>query len=450
MADTLLSGKATANPASGDYLLGVDVSDSDGIRRFPLSSDWQLGRLGIGATPTNRIHIAAGQASEADVYILHNIINGSGISSVYRPFDFFVNHTATDFATDVLFWSGIRSGMTFGVGGVAATGTAHNFTADYVIAGCGNPDSEHCNYMAIMRFDIGTGFTQTAGPTGRGWMTDWKIHGPIAVQPQMNNGLTIFYNNHYNGSPADSPAGAIWLVTKKGSGGGDATHNAANTYAVDVALGIVGDSNAGASAIGWTKAIQIGGIGSGYFESGTSYIGTGIDISQYATYGIHIHDRHSGETGPALAVASTAGPTLIGGITSIDATAIFQVIGPNASTVPLMLIGSVANTQSYQMRLRNAAGIYALGVAGGAGNFLTGTAAGDGVLLSLTSGKALHIGGTTKVVTVTTANTLGFFAVTPAAQQTGAAATAGATYGATEQAMLQTAYNVLRTFGLMA
>ena len=45
---------------------------------------------------------------------------------------------------------------------------------------------------------------------------------------------------------------------------------------------------------------------------------------------------------------------------------------------------------------------------------------------------------------------VGFFGVTPAAQQTGGAATAGGTYTATEQAMLQAAYDALRTFGFLS
>lgn len=45
---------------------------------------------------------------------------------------------------------------------------------------------------------------------------------------------------------------------------------------------------------------------------------------------------------------------------------------------------------------------------------------------------------------------IGFLGVTPAAQQAGGAATAGGTYGATEQSMLQKAYDALRTFGLLS
>jgi hypothetical protein len=59
--------------------------------------------------------------------------------------------------------------------------------------------------------------------------------------------------------------------------------------------------------------------------------------------------------------------------------------------------------------------------------------------------------GTTTGTQFGTASTqrIGFLGVTPAVAQTGAAQTAGATYGATEQDMLQKAYNALRTFGFL-
>lgn len=46
-------------------------------------------------------------------------------------------------------------------------------------------------------------------------------------------------------------------------------------------------------------------------------------------------------------------------------------------------------------------------------------------------------------------NIIGFLGATPAAQQTGGAATAGLLYTATEQGMLQKTYNALRTFGFL-
>lgn len=44
---------------------------------------------------------------------------------------------------------------------------------------------------------------------------------------------------------------------------------------------------------------------------------------------------------------------------------------------------------------------------------------------------------------------IGFFGTTPVVQQAGGAATAGGTYGATEQTMLQAAYDALRAYGLL-
>lgn len=402
------------------------------------------------APPLTQIEIVSQGAAEKDLYIHHTLGDGTGLASTYRPVDVQAAYNATDIATTVLSWSGIRSGVTFGSGGLAATGKAHNFSADLVVAGCGDGNTEYANYYGALRYDMGTGYSQPAAPTGRGWFTDWSVHGPIAARPDMLNGVTLFYNNYYNGSPADSPAAGMWLVTRKGSGGAlDAAHTTANTYPIDVGLGIVGDSNAGASAIGWTKAIQIGGFGSGWKESGSSYIGTGIDLSDFATFGLYIHGRHASGTGPAIAVDSGAGPLVVGAAAAPDATALFHVVGPNSAMSPLVFLGSASFTQSYQIKLRNAAGQHNWAVVGGAGNYLTGSAAGDAVLTTTTSGKALHIGGTSKVVSVTSDNKLGFFATTPAAQQTGGAATAGATYTAAEQTMLQKCYDTLRTFGLL-
>lgn len=418
----------------------------------PLTLDiLRASRIGIGVEPTNRIHMVSSGVSEKDLYIHHTLANDSGVATTYRPVDVQGAYNATDIATTLLAWSGIRSGVTFGAGGVAATGKAHNFSADMVIAGCGNADTEYSNYYGAMRYEIGTSYAQTVVPTGRGWFTDWSVHGPIAARPDLLNGITMFYNNYFNGSPADSPAAAMWIVTRKGSGGAlDAAHTEANTYPIDVGLGIVGDSNAGASAIGWTKAIQIGGFGSGWKESGSSYIGTGIDIRDFSSYGIHIHDRHASGAGPAIAIASGSGQLLVGAVASLDAAAILQVIGPAASTSPLVFFGNTAGSFSYQVKLRNSVGQHNWAVAGGAGNYLTGTAAGDAVLTTTTAGKMLHLGGTTKVVTVTTDNKLGFFAVAPVVQQTGGAATADTTWSANEVTMLQVAYDCLRALGLLS
>jgi hypothetical protein len=45
---------------------------------------------------------------------------------------------------------------------------------------------------------------------------------------------------------------------------------------------------------------------------------------------------------------------------------------------------------------------------------------------------------------------MGFWSATPVVQPTGGAATAGGSYTATEEAMLQTLWNNARTLGLMS
>lgn len=60
------------------------------------------------------------------------------------------------------------------------------------------------------------------------------------------------------------------------------------------------------------------------------------------------------------------------------------------------------------------------------------------------SGLMLHVEGSTQLD-----GNIGFFGTTPASQQTGGSATATGTYGSTEQTMLQTVYDALRTYGLL-
>jgi hypothetical protein len=151
---------------------------------------------------------------------------------------------------------------------------------------------------------LGTGYTQTAGPTGRFWLRDDTLAGPTALQPNALNGNVLLLKNFYNGSPADSPSGGQWLTTLRGP---SATYP--STYVIDVGLGIVGFSNTGAGAgtdaLGFTTALQIGGFGSPWGET-KSLIGTGIDISQYATRGLYFHAA-TGTPTAAIEVAAGAG-----------------------------------------------------------------------------------------------------------------------------------------------
>ncbi len=83
-------------------------------------------------------------------------------------------------------------------------------------------------------------------------------------------------------------------------------------------------------------------------------------------------------------------------------------------------------------------------------NFFAGTVKIGGTD-AIDSGFDLHVNGAAKVEgDAVFEGDFSFGGVAPAAQQTGGAATAGATYTSTEQGMLQKVYDALRTFGFLS
>jgi hypothetical protein len=118
----------------------------------------------------------------------------------------------------------------------------------------------------------------------------------------------------------------------------------------------------------------------------------------------------------ALVVEAGAGPVIVGNTTQANASAIFEV--QNAGTLdPMVAFRGTQAADSIGVRTQNATGGINMFIAGGSGAFIAGAAAGDGGIQPITTGKMLHFGGTTKVVTVTRDNKIGFFAVAPVLQQ---------------------------------
>jgi hypothetical protein len=106
-----------------------------------------------------------------------------------------------------------------------------------------------------------------------------------------------------------------------------------------------------------------------------------------------------------------------------------------------------SNTTDLRMALINL-GLYATG--GASPLNLNGGALTVGSAMIADAGNiAVGTSTGTKIGTATTQK-LGFFNATPVIQQTGGAATASSSYTLTEQTMLQTAYNCLRTMGLLS
>ncbi len=232
-----------------------------------------------------------------------DVINGLALS-VYKPVELYSNYTATDYTAFTNTYQGIASTIYYGGNATpaAAMGTTHTATFQTFITGSGSQSNEHAAVFAVLRYDTST-------TPGRAWLMDLNLHGAIAGQQGLLNGVTIFTNNYYNGSPSAAASGALWIVTKQGSGGArSAAHEAASTYPMDVGIGIVGVSSAGTTR-GFTTALQIGGTGSGWSVA-SSLFRYGVDARDYDTYGLYLHNRSS--TAAAIYVASDGGPVGFG------------------------------------------------------------------------------------------------------------------------------------------
>lgn len=204
----------------------------------------------------------------------------------YMPLAVETNYTATDAATPTdVTYRGNTSILRYGYGGVASLGTVHNWTSWLTVSGSASAGNEFAHSYHAMRFDNGS--------QGRAWVTDWNLHGPINAQPGLLNGITMFSNNHYNGSPSGGPSGN-WIVTKPAQGGGgSAAHTAATTYKLDVGLGIVGYAGTtGSPTRGFEVGLQVGGYGSGWMTSSdSSKVGTGIKLLNIENAAIKIESN---------------------------------------------------------------------------------------------------------------------------------------------------------------
>lgn len=240
------------------------------------------------------LQIDANENKNFGLQVTDTISSFSGLDADYKLAYIQPEITATD-GVDGQQISGLTVRSLVGPAAEAYVGNVNNFNSTVVITGAGDADNEYSNHLTILDARIGTGYTQSAGPVGRLWGSDLNVLGPIGVQPDLLNGITQLMLNPYNGSPADSPSGGVWIITRPGTGGGiDATKGAATSYPIDVGLGIVGYSGAAPtttpSANGFDIGIQIGGHGAGWMpNTENSRIGTGIDITQYVTRGIYIH-----------------------------------------------------------------------------------------------------------------------------------------------------------------
>jgi hypothetical protein len=376
----------------------------------------QLGLVG-GNAPGNPIDVAIGSS-----WLMQN---GAVPPPGYSPWQFTQTIQKTD-GTGADPCYGISSLSVLGNGGVAAKATPIGMNSVVFIRGCGSTANEDAAYYGAVNVQIGTGFSQAIGPSGRHWFTDFSIYGPIGVQPGLLNGITMLANNYYNGAPIQNPSAAIWAVTRPGGGGSmDATHAAATTYPMDVGIGVVGTSTGGA---GFTSAIKLGGTGSGW--GATSRFTNALEIADYDTFGIKITGKYAGSTpSAAICVGAGTGPVLFGGTAAQTAGTLFEV-QPGGTVDPLVSFGRFAASDSHSAQFINSVGVAKIVMAGGANAFFTGSTAGDAGFITAVAGKSVHLAGSVSTVKVTADNKLGVFNTTPVAQYATTGTSTGFTAGA--------------------
>lgn len=344
------------------------------------------------------------------INISHSTPATGGSAAIYRPI--YVNETylGTDAATpQTNTYHGIESNVNFGEVGSPAHGTVHGSSTQVSIASSDHINNEHAVYFGFLR-------NYSPATPGRTWFADWGLHGSPGVQPGLLNGPNMHINNHYNGSPSGGPSAGFWISTMQNAGAGlAAPWDTANTYPVDVGLGIVGTATHGTGE-GFTKAIQIGGAGTGWSVP-SSKIGTGVHITDFVDYGINVAARFAGATGPSIRTAAGTGPVVINGDPIPAAVAVFQVTSATDLDSLVRFKGSTAST-ALSVALGNTTGEGKWFVAGSAGSFMVDTVAGDtGIMVS--TGKTFHVGQTssTPMLKVNAAG-LGFYGAGPMTRPT--------------------------------
>jgi hypothetical protein len=147
------------------------------------------------------------------------------------------------------------------------------------------------------------------------WGIDHVMQGPYEEQADMLQGPSFLVNNHHNNKPADGAYGCV-VCTQPNAGCGHEPGSywyQRETHALDAGLAVVGYG--GPSAAGWDdaqrtsafdRAVQVGGRGSWVAKSDTSQrsmIEIGVDISDYFSRGIYIHDPQHVPGSPSVVTA---------------------------------------------------------------------------------------------------------------------------------------------------
>ncbi len=180
--------------------------------------------------------------------------------------------------------SAIHATSIIGGNSTDPVGTVHGISSQCAMLESGDPYNEmtplflSCNSLAPCRL----------------WGVDLNVHGPMATQANLIQGLVNFVNN-YNAAPVQNKGLGLAVVTGAGRGGAASPEQqTSQTYPLDIGLAIVGSSGTPdqlTKTQGYKTALQIGGNASGWMgTSETSHIGTGILIRDVETAGMKFKD----------------------------------------------------------------------------------------------------------------------------------------------------------------
>lgn len=258
----------------GDLLLGTTVQDSVTSRLYSYYS-----LPGGGTKQMTRWHL--------DYF-------GTPYTTAYAPVELTTSYRGSTIDPFVGTYNGLQSTLYYGsqFPSVAAAGQVQALGAQVVSLNSSDFENEQTPLLLVIRFDNNNNAFGNTTP-GRGWLTDFGLHGAINQQQGCLNGVSTFVNNHYNGPPRDTLSGAYWAMTAVASGTATEFYHAdADTYPIGVGYGVIGTTTGG-STRGWEVGIQIGGGGSAW-NLASSHLGTGIDLADFDTAGLYVHGKFRG------------------------------------------------------------------------------------------------------------------------------------------------------------
>ncbi len=319
---TALNTLSSVDPVDGIHLEQYDNGDGGLIAgdygaEILMAPDFSRIALYADAIGLNGAATITGQANLYGYVNIGRTIDNAAAAGALNGTD--IRITKTNTATPATGFSQWQTLVTFGYGAAAAIGSPILNNDVLLVTGSGDASNEYNMNYRELRVNIGTGFTQSLGPTGFITYGDERMDGPIALQPGTFNGQWFNAQNYYNGAPGygSSTGAAIWTYYGISN---DPTHAAADTYPIDIGLAIFGHSKAsGVTGVGFTTALQLGGGVSPALV--TSKIGTGLVVRDYTTKGIYIHTPSGSPTASIDADGLVkAGSFAVGAAAGIDTT----------------------------------------------------------------------------------------------------------------------------------